>query len=93
MLDVFDIEGYKKVERLNKYPMAMPRSKMILFLNLNKKPNLPSQESGMSFLFSSTAKPDFDAYLAYQKKIKMDADRQITMNNKELNILNKFSLI
>ena len=81
MLDVFDIEGYKKVERLNKYPMAMPRSKMIMFLNLNKKPNLPSQESGMSFLFSSTAKPDFEAYLAYQKKTNIKAVKIKTINN------------
>jgi len=60
-----------------------------MFLNLNKKPNFPSQESGMSFLFSSIAKPDFEAYLAYQNKIKMDVDRQITMNNKELIIFDK----
>jgi hypothetical protein len=46
----------------------MPRDKIMMFLNLKTKSNLPSQESGISFLFSSTANPDFEAYRAYQKK-------------------------
>ncbi|MDA9330693.1 hypothetical protein N9Q60_01535 [Flavobacteriaceae bacterium] len=93
MLDVFDIEGYKKVDRLNKYPMTMPRDKIMMFLNLKTKSNLPSQESGISFLFSSTANPDFEAYRAYQKKTSISKVNTLTMINKESNILKEINLV
>ncbi len=56
----------------------------MMFLNLKRKLNFPSHESGMSFLFSSKAKPDLEAYLAYQKKISTNSVKTITIIKNEL---------
>ena len=56
----------------NFYKLMKPlRILNIKFFNLKRIPNFFSQESGISFLFSSMLKPDFDVYFAYQNKNKI----------------------
>ena len=67
----YGIYETNKLELFSKNPINIPKSKIIKFFNLKRIPNFFSQESGMSFLFSSTLKPDFDVYFAYQNKNKI----------------------
>jgi hypothetical protein len=60
-----------KLELFSKKPIIIPKIKIIKFFNLKRIPNFFSQESGISFLFSSMLKPDFDVYFAYQNKNKI----------------------